>query len=214
MVLNQRGSAMLAVLALLVAVLGAAFYQLLEPHPQRLADREGTMRRLAEAIFGLRAFAGQSEGKLPCPDLDFPPDGYANAECVYMRGRVVGWLPWRTLGLGPLRDEGGNFFWYAVAGGFLMGRGADVIDRSLRMEGLTDLEVAAVVIAPGWSLLGQDKIRNEGVGEDRVRGWLEGRNSVLAQTVTTGVFEQRMESLEFNDRVLPLLAGQGGIGGG
>ena len=79
----------MAVLALLVAVLGAMLFHLLDPGPVRLAEREGTMRRLAWAAAGVTAW-----DTLPCPDMDVLPDGYAD-DC---QGQVVaGWLPWRTL---------------------------------------------------------------------------------------------------------------------
>ena len=101
---DPAGSALLAVLALLVAVLGAMLFHLLDPGPVRLAEREGTMRRLAWAAAGVTAW-----DTLPCPDMDVLPDGYAD-DC---HGQVVaGWLPWRTLELPPLRDDGGRLFGY------------------------------------------------------------------------------------------------------
>ncbi|MBF0347695.1 MAG: hypothetical protein HQL81_08495 [Magnetococcales bacterium] len=110
---DHAGSAMLAVLALLVAVLGVILLHLLDPGPVRLADREGTMRRLAGAAAEVTAYSLMTQGVLPCPDMDVLPDGYADDACLRMQGRVVaGWLPWRTLGLAPLRDDGGRLFGY------------------------------------------------------------------------------------------------------
>lgn len=198
----QKGSAMLALMALLVVVLGAFFYYFLDPRSQYLAEREGTMRRMAWAVSGLVAYSGQSEGLLPCPDLDFPPDGRAEDVCTRIPGQLLGWLPWRTLGLPPLRDEAGNRLLYAVALGYVNG-GDAVGQQSLKLRD-SSVAQAAVVIAPGMALFGQKRSQEVSPGADWVREWLEGANQTAARQVPESVFEQQGESLTFNDRLLPL----------
>ncbi|HAT51140.1 MAG: hypothetical protein HQL07_13320 [Nitrospirae bacterium] len=196
----QKGSAMLALMALLVVVLGASFYYFLDPRSQYLAEREGTMRRMAWAVSGLVAYSGQSAGLLPCPDLDFPPDGRAEEVCTPIPGQLVGWLPWRTLGLPPLRDEAGNPLLYVVAPGSVNG---GIGQQSLKL-GNRSAAQAAVVIAPGMALFGQKRSQAVSQGADWVREWLEGANQTAARQVPESVFEQQGESLMFNDRLLPL----------
>lgn len=191
---------MLALMALLVVVLGAFFYYFLDPRPQYLAEREGTMRRMAWAVSGLVAYSGQSGGLLPCPDLNFPPDGRAEDGCTRTPGRLVGWLPWRTLGLPPLRDEAGNPLLYAVAPGSVNG---GVGQQSLKL-GNSSVAQAAVVIAPGMALVGQKRSQEVSQGVDWVREWLEGANRTAVRQTPESFFEQQGESSMFNDRLLPL----------
>lgn len=55
-------------------------------------------------------------GSLPCPDGDGngSADLFAGSACPSYIGR----LPWRTLGVGDLRDETGEPLWYALSPGF------------------------------------------------------------------------------------------------
>ncbi|MBF0133873.1 MAG: hypothetical protein HQL75_14975 [Magnetococcales bacterium] len=196
----QKGSAMLALMALLVVVLGAFFYYFLDPRSQYLAEREGTMRQMAWAVSGLIAYSSHSAGLLPCPDLDFPPDGRAEEVCTPAPRRLVGWLPWQTLGLPPLRDEAGNPLLYVVAPGSVNG---GVGQQSLKLKN-SSVAQAAVVLAPGIALLGQKRSQEVSQGADWVREWLEGANQTAARQVPESAFEQQGESLTFNDRLLPL----------
>ncbi len=57
-------------------------------------------------------------GYLPCPDLD--DDGWAESTCGSQLGDIgqaerLGRLPWKTLGVGDLRDGYGERLWYAVS---------------------------------------------------------------------------------------------------
>jgi len=57
-------------------------------------------------------------GYLPCPDLD--DDGWAESTCGSQSGDIgqaerLGRLPWKTLGVGDLRDGYGERLWYAVS---------------------------------------------------------------------------------------------------
>ena len=55
-------------------------------------------------------------GSLPCPDGD--DDGSADLFTGSSCPSYIGRLPWRTLGLGDLRDENGERLWYALSPGF------------------------------------------------------------------------------------------------
>jgi hypothetical protein len=91
----------------------------------RLARERTTERALAQAREALIAYAvdrpinaAVGPGYLPCPDLD--GDGWAESTCGSLDGASgqaarLGMLPWKTLGLPPLRDGSGERLWYAVS---------------------------------------------------------------------------------------------------
>lgn len=157
--LHARGSAMMGVLALLVAVLGAALYYWLDSSASQWRDREIAMRQLHTAQVGLQAYAAKPEfkGRFPCPDTHAPPDGLAEEGCEKNAGYHWGWLPWKTLGLEPLRDDAGNGLWYVVAPGYVVGTKEDAMP--FRLGGLPDLDVAAIVLAPGQAPAGGQRMQ-------------------------------------------------------
>ncbi len=85
---------------------------------------EQTTRALAEAKAALIGYAmtyselhpGQPQGFLPCPDTD--GNGMPNPPCGTSSQSFIGRLPWRILGLPPLRDAAGECLWYAVSGNY------------------------------------------------------------------------------------------------
>jgi hypothetical protein len=79
------------------------------------------LRQAKEALIGFAAtyaetHPGQPQGYLPCPDHD--GDGSADPACSCSGYSVIGRLPWKTLGLPPLRDGSGECLWYAVSGNY------------------------------------------------------------------------------------------------
>ena len=124
----QRGLILPALLVVLIigglaTVLGQA--QLGEAAQFR--RQQSTLRALAEARAALIGYAqtyhhthpDSTIGFLPCPDLDLASgDGNAEGSCGATGVFSVGRLPYRTLGLSPLRDGYGECLWYAVAGTF------------------------------------------------------------------------------------------------
>ena len=80
-----------------------------------------TIDALAQAKKALMAYAvtyrdmhtDDSFGYLPCPDTD--GDGKSDS-CGLKNVSLLGRLPWKTLGIPPLRDETGECLWYAVSG--------------------------------------------------------------------------------------------------
>ncbi|MDP8567860.1 hypothetical protein [Methylophilus aquaticus] len=83
-----------------------------------------TLTMLANAEQALLAYAMQPlgttqcalncprPGDLPCPDRN--NDGVAESSCSGV-GTRLGRLPWKTLGLGDVRDASGERLWYAVS---------------------------------------------------------------------------------------------------
>jgi hypothetical protein len=66
-----------------------------------------------QALIGRAIGDANRPGSFPCPDgdNDGSADLFAGSACPSYIGR----LPWRTLGIGDLRDESGERLWYALS---------------------------------------------------------------------------------------------------
>lgn len=129
---SQSGLAL--IFLLLIIVLGGLgwFLATLNRTQYHLAQQTQTALALAEAKEALLGFAAtyfdqlDSSGNplagyygfLPCPDVrvSATPEGEQDGNCGGRENNSLGRLPWRTLGLPPLRDGSGACLWYAVAG--------------------------------------------------------------------------------------------------
>lgn len=128
---RQRGAALL--LALLIAI--TAGLGILVGHLSRLDARplhdtrtDAALRQGREALIGFAlAYPEDNKrngreafvpGHLPCPDLGLGTEGQEAPSCGGRGVASLGRLPWRSLGLPPLRDDSGECLWYAVAGDF------------------------------------------------------------------------------------------------
>jgi hypothetical protein len=131
-------------------------------------------------------------GRLPCPSTRAPATGeeegsnsVLNPDCLGQYESVVGRLPWKTLGIEPLRDGYGECLWYVVAGNYKGGPQAGTVlnwdtlgqlvifssellpdNTRPRLAGSTTLNQAvAAVIAPGPAIEGsvsqvRDRVAN------------------------------------------------------
>jgi len=183
--------------------------------------------------------ANDRPGSLPCPAPDedgiaLPADQCASWSTGGPVGQEwrnrVGWLPWRTLGIPPLRDADGNLLWYAVSDSFRNGTDNQptpkplVINsdtpnwtntdptlpyafRPLTVQGIVPAQkVVAVVIAPGQPLVGQDR----GAAKYSVSSYLEGENDYVTNDggASDDVFEMLPRSGTFNDTVVSITAAE------
>lgn len=124
---------------LVLLVMGALAYLIgnLAPEinePRRERQTQETLAQARDALIGyaLRYRQGQPDrvyGYLPLPDLGSSRNN--NAACTApneegcdaanfagnaLNTTVIGRLPWRTLGIEPLRDANGECLWYAISG--------------------------------------------------------------------------------------------------
>ena len=118
-------------------------------------------------------------GHLPCPDSNsaIGNEGDEDPNCGTKGVTVVGYLPWKTLGLAPLRDSWGNCLWYAVSGSFKANPKTDLLNwdsigqfqvvgadgSTVIAGGTTETRPVAVIFSPGPPLSGQN--RTGGIGE-------------------------------------------------
>jgi hypothetical protein len=170
----QRGAALL--LFLLVALIMAggmglkALNQATTHSP--FAGENQVLQQAKEAVIGYAlAYAdinpNNLPGYLPCPDMN--GDGDAEPVCGVAGQSAIGFLPWRTLGLPPLRDSSGSCLWYGVSGAYKASpQGALsteangqllLFDTNLNsLNGINNSEASlAVVFAPGKALVGQNR---------------------------------------------------------
>lgn len=113
-----------------------------------------------------------SAGYLRLPDLGFmiglaPSEGSSapNFSGNSKDYSVIGKLPWRTLGLKPLRDGQGECPWYVVSGQFKNTPATDALNWDTQGQiNLADSNgniiarnLAALVVAPGHALDGQNR---------------------------------------------------------
>lgn len=127
---RQRGSALLILTVFLVTAALAVFLKQLNQSASRPEYEGRSAAALAEAKEALigKAAMGSSAGilgLLPLPDLGTSRNSLSaegeGATAGSFSGNapglsVVGRLPWRALGLAPLRDAQGECLWYVVSG--------------------------------------------------------------------------------------------------
>lgn len=111
------GAAAVAILAILVASLDSAAVRNRRNAATAQALAQAKEALLGHAITYRDAHPGEVHGYLPCPDANndgsaAPPD----SPCGSKGQTVIGRLPYKTLGLPPLKDDAGECLWYAVSG--------------------------------------------------------------------------------------------------
>jgi hypothetical protein len=188
--MRARGSALFIAIILLMVVAGAA----LAATDRLIAQAESRARRasvaaLAAARTALLGYAThypeehaeQGAGYLPCPDNSnsgSPP----GISCHARDHGALGRLPYRRLGLPPLRDGWEQCLWYAVAGSFKHNPKPltlnwdspgqfEIVDSAGQVIGGAGYSAIAVVIAPAQALPGQSRPpAASGIGSQRCPG--------------------------------------------
>lgn len=191
---KQRGATLLLMLVIVVMGIAAVLVNSLSATAMKNARQETTAAALAQAKEALISYAityperhpkgtpGRIvfvPGHLPCPDASsaLGNEGDEDPNCGGKGMTVVGYLPWKTLGLPPLRDGWGNCLWYAVSGSFKANPKTDLLnwdslgqfqivgaDGNTIIAGTTaETRPVAVIFSPGPPLAGQN--RTGGIGE-------------------------------------------------
>lgn len=226
----QRGVIAWIILLLLSGVGGLAMHASLKNQPGYSAMQK-TMASLALAQQALLAYANQPlgltacemncqrPGDLPCPDRN--NDGLAETSCS--NTARMGRLPWKTLGVGDIRDGSGERLWYAVSERYknnprLLPLNADTAGSwSVRSTGGANWDatlgngVVAVIIAPMQPLIRKDgwlQQRND-TGTEVARHYLDladlGDNASPLENSASG-FVMAPATVNFNDVVWPVTA--------
>lgn len=192
---RQRGIA-LVILLVAAGVLAAVMVgNFLRSRELREATDRQTQAALGQAKRALLAYAiadmdgtypdsggtTDTPGHLPCPALEtlstVNDEGNQMLNCGAKNTTVVGRLPWKTLGTGPLKDGSGECLWYVVSGRHKNDPRGDVVNwdtagqiRVLNPNGQTlGDDVVAAVIAPG-PVLGSQSRSNADPDHNKVCG--------------------------------------------
>lgn len=205
---GQRGSILLAMVGMVSLMVIYAYVSGLTRSTANLAQREtlATTTALAQAKEALIAYAVTYKdrnddpgggtytvpGYLPCPELveTASNEGVAAGTCGSALVSQLGRLPWRTLGLDPLKDGSGECLWYAVSGKYKNNPNGvsgstttsnmmnwdnngqfkvyDADGSTLLTGSSEDNQAVAVIFAPGRALSGQ--VRTVAAGSSACRG--------------------------------------------
>lgn len=200
---KQRGAVLM--IMLVIMVMGAATYLVSSLSTTALnnARQEKTAAALAQAKEALIGDAVSqslvtSAGYLRLPDLGFigaaltegstsaPPNFAGNNKDF----SVIGKVPWKTLGIPPLRDGQGECLWYVVSGRFknypqtdslnwdTLGQ-IDIIDGN---GSVIASNIAALLVSPGQPIDGQNRTLSDPIytqcgGNYVAKNYLDSYNS-------------------------------------
>jgi len=227
----QKGIAVWAVLLLLSGIGGWMLYSAASTYPARQLAMQKTITSLALAQQALLAYSHQPlgltqcesncprPGDLPCPDRN--NDGVAETSCS--NTARLGRLPWKTLGIGDVRDGSGERLWYAVSERYknnprilplnldTLGTWSVLSEEGLRWDATQGSGVVAVLIAPMQPL-----VREDGWAQQRLDASSEVAKHYLDFHIldnanpiekTSNGFVMVATNPYFNDVVWPILAG-------
>ncbi len=222
-------------MTIVIVVMGiaAALVGTLSITTLRNARQENTVIALAQAKEALIGYAitygdthtGQVHGYLPCPDINgsngegSSPLGSCGSKNVSQLGR----LPWRTLGLAPLRDGDGECLWYAVSGTYKNNPQTGLMNwdtngqlqayaaNGTRLDSDSN-QVVAVIFAPGTPRNAQNRSGSDAPlcgGNYTASAYLDNNTarsinnaSVSAVASAVSQFIQGENDGEVNDRML------------
>lgn len=142
-------------------------------------------------------------GSLPCPEdtalLGTANEGSAKASCS--AGINMGFIPWRTLGLGKIRDAHGEPFIYLIATGFTKSpiNSASLTSPDALAISLDGNPVVALVASAGYPTSGQQRTKIF----TQLKNYFEGLNADADNQ-----FFSPMKCADCNDLILGLTAGQ------
>ena len=210
----QRGLVVL-VLVIFIAMSAVAYFMTVFS-PEKIQHRQvvSTTNSLEKAKDALLAYAWARAdtvtpslqpgrfGFLPCP-ANTNGEGNSMGNCGARNEAALGWFPWRSLGLPPLRDESGTCLLYAVSGSYKFSPSAhmlnedsygmfQVVDESMNVvQGVNSEDrVVAIVFAAGKALPGQARNYNAGTqcgnDADNFDAYLDVFGSVNNSNVNSG----------------------------
>lgn len=190
----------MVMLVFMVIGLATFFVSSLNSATLRIKQDEVTVNALAEAkeaLIGRAASDSTTPGQLPCPEntalIGSPNEGQALGSCTLP---AIGRLPWKTLGLGDLRDANGDKLWYALSDGFRTPPLNSDTPALLTVDGVTNKAVA-IIFSPGPPINGQSRPDPTSSTPPDVNQYLE-----LSNNTGSNTFVSSGPSDSFNDKLL------------
>jgi len=166
---KQRGAALMVMLVIIVMGATTFLVSTLGSAAIKISHDESTSIALAqakEALIGYAVTYGDANpmsthGFLPCPDAGglLAEEGQESANCGAIDADQIGRLPWKSLGLPPLKDGNGECLWYAVSGTYKSNPATNIPmnwDNTGNLKTYTEQgtqieanEIVAVIFSPG-----------------------------------------------------------------
>ena len=198
---KQKGIALIIFALILIVVTTVFFVSQLDGNEIKIERDKKTAAAMAEAKNALLGWSVSQAmpGQLPCPEdttlIGSASEGTALTNCNSALP-VVGRLPWRTLGLGNLRDGNTDKLWYALSTGF-----SDVAvpinsttNGQINVNGT--INVIAIIFSPGVILAGQNRPMPTNVLPPQVADYLDLTNNDgdinFSSTGTVGAFNDKL----------------------
>lgn len=192
---KQIGVSLLIVFVVLI--FGASSYLLLsfDLNKRELEKNQKTMQALNEAKLAIIGWSvkHKNPGTLPCPEdvtlVGTFNEGNSRATCNEVN--PIGRLPWKTLGIGDIRDGNGDKLWYAISSGF---RSKPInLNTSATLSVNSHVSrVVAITFSAGSPLTSQKRINQTDIAQ-----YLDLSNVNGVPTFLMGKAKE-----DFNDRLL------------
>lgn len=198
---SQQGAALIfiaIILALTITAYAIKSYNSVELQSQAELATGRALSEAKTAILGW-SVTRNNPGQLPCPEditkIGELTEGVEQGSCTLP---AIGRLPWKTLGIGDIRDGHGDKLWYAISNGFRIKPINSSTLAQLSVDGNSNAAVA-IVFSSGTPINGQSRAVVTSTSPPDVSQYLElDNNNGDANFVTTGA-----ENL-FNDRLLTI----------
>jgi len=206
---SQRGAAAIILILLVVMAGITVMFSGINAQDYKTGREKKTSDALADAKASLIAwsvnqapppsFTGGTPGQLPCPEdtslIGLATEGTAKTSCALP---AIGRLPWKTLGLGDLRDGNGDRLWYVVSSGFRVAPINSETTAQLTVDGVANSAVA-IIFSPGAPIGNQSRPQPTAALPPNVVQYLDVTNSD-----GDNVFISKLSSTSFNDRLLSI----------
>lgn len=198
---TQKGAALIFIavlLALAVTAYTIKSYNSVELQSQAELTTGQALSEAKTAILGW-SVTRNNPGQLPCPEdtskIGELTEGQAQTSCTLP---AIGRLPWKTLGIGDIRDGHGDKLWYAISNGFRVKPINSSTLAQLSVDGTPNAAVA-IVFSSGTPINGQNRAVATSTSPPDVSQYLElDNNNGDTNFITTGAANL------FNDRLLTI----------
>ncbi len=192
---KQTGVSLLIVFVVLI--FGASSYLLLsfDLNKRELEKNQKTMQALNEAKLAIIGWSvkHKNPGTLPCPEdvtlVGTFNEGNSRATCNEVN--PIGRLPWKTLGIGDIRDGNGDKLWYAISSGF-RSKPINLNTSATLSVNSQASRVVAITFSAGSPLTSQKRINQTDIAQ-----YLDLSNVNGVPTFLMGKAKE-----DFNDRLL------------
>jgi len=200
---KQQGAVLISLMFIVGIIVSFYFLNILSPNNIRAAREEQTAKALMEAksaLIGWSVSNDSAPGRLPCPEdtseIGTENEGEAAGNCSLP---AIGRLPFKTLGVGDLRDGNEDRLWYVISENFRNTPiNSEVSTAQLTINGVSNSAVA-IIFSPGVPLEGQQRSVPTAASPPNVSDYLDSTNSDGDNTFATS-----NASSNFNDRLLAI----------